>query len=728
MKKFAIVFIAVFLLSSITAFSQIPVKTLIAISKAEDTLNFNKDLEKLLADKNGKVRARAALAAGRIGDERAITSLAKLSRSNNSEVAATAVFAIGEIESIAGADAILFLINDEKTPANVRSRALESAGKISAANSKEKQSKELSDAVLQALKKKTEVKAPAGNEREFILLGITAALRAKPEGADVVLAEFLKSDDARIRADAGNALSRLRAKNANDIFRKMLVTETDPIAQANAARALGAAEDIESEPHLIKTAVADPDLRVRVSAIRSLGQLKQRTSAEVLIDRGRKLLPELKKNKNAAEKNELLEIASALGRILAGTADEKAELFLNDLRKADDFSSPETEIALARIAPADYVSSLEGIVENAFGESWRSSSAVFQGLREIANAEGNDQAKLKAKIVLLQVISQWLEKDYKSEFSGKAALAIPDLLRAFAAFKSGTTSDVVRSMLASETDLFIRAAAADILADQPYSDENFDAMQTAFKRSLETDKQFNDAQLSILSAIVKLDKTKAKESLTIALAAPDHLVRKQARNLIKQNDLGKEFSEITENLEAVKKYDTKNGTKLGQVLNSEADYKRAVSRRNGTVKAVLTTAKGKFTIELLPEDAPLTVDNLIKLARSGYFNGLAVHRVVPNFVVQDGDPRGDGNGGPGWSIRCEVNMVPYDRGAVGMALSGKDTGGSQWFVTHSPQPHLDGGYTVFGRVPESEMKAVDAIVRGDIISSIEIIETGKQKK
>lgn len=728
MKKFAIVFIAVFLLSSITAFSQIPVKTLIAISKAEDTLNFNKDLEKLLADKNGKVRARAALAAGRIGDERAITSLAKLSRSNNSEVAATAVFAIGEIESIAGADAILFLINDEKTPANVRSRALESAGKISAANSKEKQSKELSDAVLQALKKKTEVKAPAGNEREFILLGITAALRAKPEGADVVLAEFLKSDDARIRADAGNALSRLRAKNANDIFRKMLVTETDPIAQANAARALGAAEDIESEPHLIKTAVADPDLRVRVSAIRSLGQLKQRTSAEVLIDRGRKLLPELKKNKNAAEKNELLEIASALGRILAGTADEKAELFLNDLRKADDFSSPETEIALARIAPADYVSSLEGIVENAFGESWRSSSAVFQGLREIANAEGNDQAKLKAKIVLLQVISQWLEKDYKSEFSGKAALAIPDLLRAFAAFKSGTTSDVVRSMLASETDLFIRAAAADILADQPYSDENFDAMQTAFKRSLETDKQFNDAQLSILSAIVKLDKTKAKESLTIALAAPDHLVRKQARNLIKQNDLGKEFSEITENLEAVKKYDTKNGTKLGQVLNSEADYKRAVSRRNGTVKAVLTTAKGKFTIELLPEDAPLTVDNFIKLARSGYFNGLAVHRVVPNFVVQDGDPRGDGNGGPGWSIRCEVNMVSYDRGAVGMALSGKDTGGSQWFVTHSPQPHLDGGYTVFGRVPESEMKAVDAIVRGDIISSIEIIETGKQKK
>jgi cyclophilin family peptidyl-prolyl cis-trans isomerase len=164
------------------------------------------------------------------------------------------------------------------------------------------------------------------------------------------------------------------------------------------------------------------------------------------------------------------------------------------------------------------------------------------------------------------------------------------------------------------------------------------------------------------------------------------------------------------------------GTKLGQVLNTAVDYTRAAARKNGRVKAVLTTAKGAFSIDLLPEDAPLTVDNFIKLARANYFNGVSVHRVVPNFVMQDGDPRGDGNGGPGWSIRCEVNMVSFDRGAVGMALSGKDTGGSQWFVTHSPQPHLDGGYTVFGTVNETDMKVVDTIARGDKIISIKIIE------
>ena len=158
-------------------------------------------------------------------------------------------------------------------------------------------------------------------------------------------------------------------------------------------------------------------------------------------------------------------------------------------------------------------------------------------------------------------------------------------------------------------------------------------------------------------------------------------------------------------------------------MNNEADYLRAVSRK--IAKAVITTEKGIFTIEFYPESAPLTVDNFIKLAKSKYFDGVAIHRVVSNFVVQDGDPRGDGNGGPGWSIRDEINMIPYERGTVGMALSGKNTGGSQWFVTHSPQPHLDGGYTVFGKVNENDMKIVDNLVRGDKILSVKIIDGNK---
>jgi len=115
-------------------------------------------------------------------------------------------------------------------------------------------------------------------------------------------------------------------------------------------------------------------------------------------------------------------------------------------------------------------------------------------------------------------------------------------------------------------------------------------------------------------------------------------------------------------------------------------------------RARIETSKGILLLDLYPDQAPFTVANFARLARRGYFDEKAWHRVVPDFVVQDGCPRGDGWGGPGYSIRCEINTYRYGSGALGMALSGKDTGGSQYFITHSPQPHLDGGYTVFGRL------------------------------
>jgi Peptidyl-prolyl cis-trans isomerase (rotamase) - cyclophilin family len=124
-------------------------------------------------------------------------------------------------------------------------------------------------------------------------------------------------------------------------------------------------------------------------------------------------------------------------------------------------------------------------------------------------------------------------------------------------------------------------------------------------------------------------------------------------------------------------------------------------------------------VGLFASDAPLTVYNFIPLARHGYFHGRSFHRVVPSFVVQVGDPRGEGNGGPGYAIRDELNRRRCLRGTLGMALSGPNTGGSQFFVTHSPQPHLDGGYTVFGQLV-SGGPVLDRIVQGDRIVRIRI--------
>lgn len=137
-------------------------------------------------------------------------------------------------------------------------------------------------------------------------------------------------------------------------------------------------------------------------------------------------------------------------------------------------------------------------------------------------------------------------------------------------------------------------------------------------------------------------------------------------------------------------------------------------------QARIVTPRGEIVFELFPGAAPNTVANFVRLAASGYFNGLNIHRVVPGFVTQDGDPRGDGWGGPGYAIRCEYNDLRYDTGMVGMALSGKDTGGSQYFITHAPQPHLDGRYTIFGRVV-SGLEVLPRLLRGERVDRVELI-------
>ena len=136
-------------------------------------------------------------------------------------------------------------------------------------------------------------------------------------------------------------------------------------------------------------------------------------------------------------------------------------------------------------------------------------------------------------------------------------------------------------------------------------------------------------------------------------------------------------------------------------------------------QAYIETAAGVIQIELDVIDTPFTTLSFIDLARAGFFNGLKIHRLIPNFVIQAGDPRGDGEGGPGYTIRDEHGLKPFVRGTVGMALGGADTGGSQFFITVSPQPHLDGRYTVFGRVVGG-LELLDRVALGDVIVNITI--------
>ncbi|WP_423148829.1 peptidylprolyl isomerase [Rubrolithibacter danxiaensis] len=142
-------------------------------------------------------------------------------------------------------------------------------------------------------------------------------------------------------------------------------------------------------------------------------------------------------------------------------------------------------------------------------------------------------------------------------------------------------------------------------------------------------------------------------------------------------------------------------------------------------KAIIKTEKGDMTVQFYDKDAPNTVANFLKLAKEGFYNGVTFHRVIPNFVIQGGDPTGTGAGGPGYRIKCELDGENqyHDRGVLSMAHAGRDTGGSQFFICHSRQntAHLDRNHTCFGKVIEN-VDVVDDIRQGDKILGIEVIE------
>lgn len=141
----------------------------------------------------------------------------------------------------------------------------------------------------------------------------------------------------------------------------------------------------------------------------------------------------------------------------------------------------------------------------------------------------------------------------------------------------------------------------------------------------------------------------------------------------------------------------------------------------GTTATIVMTNGAEIELELFDQDAPGTVSNFVKLAKEGFYDGLTFHRVIPGFVAQGGCPKGDGTGGPGYTIKCEINRNKHERGSLAMAHAGPDTGGSQFYICYQPQPHLDGHHTVFGRVT-SGMEHVDQFEGNDRIQTIRVNE------
>jgi len=685
--------------------SQLPVNTQLVIIRHEDERRWDDQLNALLADNNPKLRQRAALAAGRIGDERAVRVLAEMLLTDRDvEVRQMAAFALGEIESPGGAFALLTVLND---PAKAgRARAIEALGKVTAAmesknaaagkDAKEADADRL-DICKTAIVNALGFENGRGPQRDrlTVLLGLTAVLRTKPDGVGALVTKFLDDPDPSIVATALNTMARLRLKDANERVRQLL-GNGDPIVRANAARVIGAGDHKEAFEKVLELALHDIDLRVRASAIRTLASLKDVRAADPLIKRGNSLLESGRQNPSA--RNELLEIATTLGRLLTNSMNADAIFFLRDMHTSTRGEAVEVEVAFARIAPGIYLTNPTVDKVLVVGSSWRQISRRAQGLAAIKDVI-TDAATDSAGVLkgAQKELAEMLRRPTTP------TLAIPDILQAYSGYKNPDTVEFARKYLLAN-DVVVRATAAEVIGSQTPSEQNTHALIEALPRAMR-DKDLNDAALAILDALGKQKTATGNDAIKTALNSSDHLVRRRAVALLKANGAG-DFSD-------------RIGTV--QTRNTTFDYRRAIARAGKHVTATVVTNSGSFTIEFMTADAPLTVDNFVKLARRGYFNGQVIPRVVPNFVVQAGDPRGDQNGGPGYQIRCEINEALFERAAVGMALSGKDTGGSQWFVTHSAQPHLDGGYTVFGRVVRG-MDTIDNIARGAVIRQVIVNE------
>jgi HEAT repeat protein/cyclophilin family peptidyl-prolyl cis-trans isomerase len=436
---------------------------------------------------------------------------------------------------------------------------------------------------------------------------------------------------------------------------RRLSTDKVEIVRYHAARALGDVGDSTASPRLV-TLLADPAWRVRVNAAHALGVLKAHRDARSL----RPLLQD-------PHPHVRWEAALALGAVAdsgAATALTKAlEDSSTGVVQAAALSLLKIrgERAVPAIAPA--LDLLPGFLR----------SGLIEALGPIPGA------------MALEILVARARDSTDAPQSAGAASAL-----AKRPADAATTVPVLRGLLAAR-DYAVVCSAAEALGELSDS-MSVPALAALMKRS--GGPEDADIRASAATALAALKTPAALDQLRPARRDPERRVREIATTAL---SLPRDS------------------------VPAEPAPPLRVEKVPATLPktAVVETERGEIRIALDPTHAPRTVENFARLAQAGYFNGLAFHRVVPNFVIQDGCPRGDGWGGPGYAIPCEMNAVPYDAGTVGMALSGKDTGGSQWFITLSPQPRLEGIYTAFGHVLTG-MEAVERIMPGDRIVRITV--------
>lgn len=648
---------------------QTVVEQLAPLLAAEDAREFQPELfRRALAAPDSLVRRIAALGAGRVGDLRATSLLVPLLADPDSTVRVAAAFGLGLLRDSAAVQPIIDRLTGlPGLDAPAAAEAVTALAKIGG-----RRSGEFFGGVLggQVVLSQADP-APAFNRI------IAEAWRLGSDAPVAGLLPFMDDTNPAPRLRAVYSLGRLRAPAAGN---RMLLVLRDPEAYVRSlaartltrsyAEAAGLAPSAVAE--LLVRAADDASPQVRINALRSLAGYKDSTLS-------RKLAPMLDDPLASVQ----VQTAGALGELGGG---EAVKGLVRAAGRKGTFALRRT--ALVALARADAAAFGQAATPWRTSPDWRARAAAAEGTA---------------------VVGPGTTPAFLADRDGRVVAAG---LQAWAGEVEGPHPALVAAarLLLAHPDAGVRSVAADAVARaaDPGDLPALARMYAATGRD-----SFPDAALSALGAILAIRKAGPaaqarvdREFLQGSDRPRDYLIRRWAE----------------ENWpEAAARWGPARPIETGRSLQ---DYRDVVRRYLTGVDSLArphvvieTEGRGPIEIELLGPDAPLTVDNFLRLVARRFFDRNRWHRVVPNFVVQDGDPRGDGFGGPGGAIRDEINRNRYDGPMLGMALSGPDTGMSQWFINLSAQPHLDGTYTVFGKVVNGAA-TLTRITQGDVIRTI----------
>ncbi len=620
------------------------------------------------------VRWRVCRAYARLQDSTVVNSLLDaLGREPDARVRREAAFALGQIGPPARAARLALVQATREDPdLSTRARAIEALGKIGG-----------HEAVGPVAGHLTSAAAELSREAAI------ACWRLNDSTAVIALAEAAKGPDAWTRAFVAFALERAPMPQFGLKPLTKLADDPEMVVRAYTARALGRQRTKDALGPLVKLC-GDVAVPVRISAVRALGALADSAA-----------LPQALAALGDADPHVRETAASALQALGSRDALPGLRTALGD---ADGGVRLAAARAIAGLAPGTAWADLGPIAADR--ERWVR-SGVFDALGRV-EGEAARQTVRKVAAGLRPIGGTATPEERAGAFSALAA--DPAAARAARAeIVSGLTDAA-----------WLTAAAACEPAGVSKDSTLVPALTTLLTRNPAPAEV--DVPLAALGGLATMGRSAAhgpgvpalRAVLDSVLSDPDPRIRAGAGEAYAAI-FGDSVAAAARQAHPAPAWKPAALATFRERL-AAADSTGAVGRITG---ATLVTARGSIEWAFDTREAPETVRNFATLADRGYFDGLLFHRVVPYFVAQDGDPSGTGSGGPGYAIPCEYNRLRYDTGAVGMALSGKDTGGSQWFVTHGPQPHLDGRYTIFAHVVRGQ-DVVDRLRRGDRIEKVTI--------